>query len=122
MKERYIFPFNENFKRKINYKMRDSSNILDIDREDTKVIYEARIFNFPFTQVKLSIKTLKELQTPINTKLIDITAFLEKYYQEFPTAIFPITTEKKKNSNTHIFSSFLEKSDQVEAPKKKSDQ
>ena len=81
MKERYIFPFNENFKRKINYKMRDSSNILDIDREDTKVIYEARIFNFPFTQVKLSIKTLKELQTPINTKLIDITAFLEKYYQ-----------------------------------------
>ena len=81
MKERYIFPFNLNFKRKMNYKMKDNSNILDIDKEDSKIIYEARIFNFPFTQVKLSIKILKELQTPINTKLSDISLFLEKYYQ-----------------------------------------
>jgi hypothetical protein len=33
MKEKYIFPFNQNFKRKLNYKMKDSTNILDIDRE-----------------------------------------------------------------------------------------
>lgn len=32
MKDRYIFPFNENFKRKINYKMKDSSNAIDFDR------------------------------------------------------------------------------------------
>lgn len=76
MKDKYIFPFNLNFKRKMNYKMKDSNNLLDIDKEDSKIIYEARIFNFPFTQVKLSIKILKELQTPINTKLSDITVFL----------------------------------------------
>lgn len=74
----------------MNFKMKDNNNILDIDKEDSKIIYEARIFNFPFTQVKLSIKILKELQTPINTKLSDITVFLEKYYQEFPLGIFPI--------------------------------
>jgi hypothetical protein len=56
--------------------MKDSTNILDIDRDESKIIYEAKIFNFPFTQIKLSIKTLKELQTPISTKLSDISAFL----------------------------------------------
>jgi hypothetical protein len=56
--------------------MKDSSNFLDAEKEDSKIIYEAKIFNFPFTQVKLSIKVLKELQTPINTKLSEITAFL----------------------------------------------
>lgn len=56
--------------------MKDSNNILDIDKEDSKIIYEARIFSFPFAQVKLSIKILKELQTPITTKLSDITLFL----------------------------------------------
>lgn len=91
--------------------------MLDDQTEDSKVIYEARIFNFPFTQVKLSIKVLKELQTPINTKLAEITAFLEKYYQEFPSTIFPITAEKK-SANTHAFSSFLEKTEQQEAKKK----
>jgi hypothetical protein len=108
MKERYIFPFNVNFKRKMNYKMKDNNNILDIEKEDSKIIYEARIFNFPFTQVKLSIKILKELQTPINTKLSDILAFLEKYYQEFPFTIFPIAKEQK-NTEKKPFSSFLEK-------------
>ena len=76
MKDKYIFPFNLNFKRKMNYKMKDSNNLIDTDKEDSKIIYEARIFNFPFTQVRLSIKILKELQTPINTKLSDITLFL----------------------------------------------
>ena len=92
----------------MNYKMKDSNNILDVDKEDSKIIYEARIFNFPFTQVKLSIKILKELQTPINTKLTDITGFLEKYYQEFPFNIFPIAQEKK-NTDKKPFSSFLDK-------------
>jgi len=92
----------------MNYKMKDNSNILDLDREESKIIYEAKIFNFPFTQVKLSIKVLKELQTPINTKLSEITAFLEKYYQEFPSNIFPIATEKKKTSDK-LFSTLLEK-------------
>ena len=32
MKERYIFPFNLNFKRKMNYKMKDGNNLLDLDR------------------------------------------------------------------------------------------
>jgi len=39
--------------------MKDSSNLLDLDKEDSKIIYEARVFHFPFTQVKLSIKALK---------------------------------------------------------------
>jgi len=56
--------------------MKDSTNILDVDREESKIIYEAKIFNFPFTQIKLSIKILKELQTPISTKLSDIVTFL----------------------------------------------
>ena len=76
MKERYIFPFNENFRRKLNYKLKDTINILENEREETKIIYEAKIFQFPFTQIKLSIKVLKELQTPINTKLSDIHTFL----------------------------------------------
>lgn len=104
----------------MNYRMRDGQSVLEPDREDSKIIYEARVFNFPFTQVKLSIKVLKELQTPITTKLADISAFLDKYYQEFPSAIFPISSEKKTSSN-HIFSSFLEKPEQTEPQKKKSD-
>jgi len=107
MKERYIFPFNMNFKRKMNYKMKDNSNILDLEKEDTKIIYEARVFNFPFTQVKLSIKILKELQVPINTKLSDIMVFLEKYYQEFPFSIFPIAPPNTNKKKQQTFSSML---------------
>ena len=33
-------------------------------------------------------------------------AFLDKYKQEFPTNIFPISAEKK-SLNSHAFSSFL---------------
>ena len=32
IKERYIFPFNLNFKRKMNYKMKDGNNLLDLDK------------------------------------------------------------------------------------------
>lgn len=39
--------------------MKDSTAILDFEKEDSKIIYEAKIFHFPFTQVKLSIKVLK---------------------------------------------------------------
>ena len=111
MKQRYIFPFNENFKRKLNYRLKDGQSTLEPEQEDSTVIYEAKVFQFPFTQVKLSIKVLKELQSPISTKLSDIAIFLDKYYQEFPTSIFPITTQPVA-SKKQIFSSFMEKAEQ----------
>ena len=76
IKQRYIFPFNENFARKNRYKMKDNTNLLDLDRDDSKLIFEAAIFRFPFTQIKLNLNTLKELQSPIQTKLSDIMLFL----------------------------------------------
>ena len=87
--------------------MKDSNNILDIDAEDSKIIYQARIFHFPFTQVKLSIKVLKELQTPIHTRLADIIAFLEKYYQEFPFSIFPLSIDPQSSNQQNTLNSFL---------------
>ena len=33
IKSRYIFPFNENFVRKNNYKMRDLSNLIEKDKD-----------------------------------------------------------------------------------------
>ena len=113
MKQRYIFPFNQNFKRKLNYKLKDGQSTLQPQQEDSTVIYEAKVFQFPFTQIKLSIKVLKELQTPINTKLSDIVIFLDKYYQQFPTSIFPITTQPA-TSKKQILSSFMEKPEQPE--------
>lgn len=56
--------------------MKDSSNLIDTDRKDSKIIFEARVFCFPFTEVKLSLNTLKELQTPIGARLADIILFL----------------------------------------------
>lgn len=68
MKNRYIFPFNETFSRKSNYKLKDVANIMEKEKEDNKLIFEAGVFHFPFTQIKLSLKILKELQNPINSK------------------------------------------------------
>ena len=56
--------------------MKDISNIVDIEKEDNKLIFEAPIFRFPFTQIKLSLKILKELQNPINAKFGDISEYL----------------------------------------------
>ena len=39
IKSRYIFPFNENFSRKNNYKLKDIANILDAEKEDNKLIF-----------------------------------------------------------------------------------
>lgn len=77
IKLRYIFPFNDNFKRKSNFKLEDTSNI--IHAEDPKIVYEWNVFHFPFTQAKLSLMILKELQTPIDAKMSDIQNFLNKF-------------------------------------------
>ena len=39
--------------------MKDQTNLLDLDREESKLIFEAAIFKFPFTQIKLTLNTLK---------------------------------------------------------------
>lgn len=79
IKSRYVFPFNDNFKRKNNYKIEDGSNL--IQSEDPKIVYEWNVFHFPFTRVKLSLATLKELQNPIDAKMTDIASFLDSFYQ-----------------------------------------
>jgi hypothetical protein len=40
-----------------NYKLEDDSNL--IEPEDPKIVYEWKVFHFPFTKVKLSLNTLK---------------------------------------------------------------
>lgn len=57
--------------------MKDITNLIDEDKEQSKLIFESSIFKFPFTQVKLTLNTLKELQAPISTKLSDVSNFLE---------------------------------------------
>lgn len=100
IKSRYIFPFNDNFKRKSNYRLEDSSNL--IEPEDPRIVYESNVFHFPFTQVKLSLNTLKELQNPIDAKMANISSFLDSFYQEFPTHIFPLAPEPPKHSNSSL--------------------
>ena len=79
--------------------------MLETESEEPKALFEAKIFKFPFTQVKLNIKTLKELQNPITTKLIDIEVFLTEFQQEFPHEIFPIKKEIKKEDYQKEFES-----------------
>lgn len=58
IKSRYVFPFNDNFRRKANYKLEDGSSVVQVV-EDAKIVYEWNVFRFPFTKVKLSLATLK---------------------------------------------------------------
>ena len=65
MKNKYLFPFNETFARKNNFMMRDRSEYSQ-EEEGERLIFESKIFSFPFSEIKVSVTALKELQTPIN--------------------------------------------------------
>jgi hypothetical protein len=73
-----------------------------IQPEDPRIVYEWNVFHFPFTQVKLSLNTLKELQNPIDAKMNHISTFLDSFYQEFPTHVFPIAPDLPKHSNSSL--------------------
>lgn len=52
--------------------------------------------------MKLSLNTLKELQNPIDAKMTNISSFLDSFYQEFPTHIFPLAPDPPKHSNSSL--------------------
>jgi|JI9StandDraft_2_1071091.scaffolds.fasta_scaffold183066_2 hypothetical protein len=80
MKTKYIFPFNQTFLRKKNNQLKESSDLTiapSSSSANNRVIFESKIFCFPFTHVKVPVYALKELQTPITKSMADVMAVLE---------------------------------------------
>jgi hypothetical protein len=77
MKTKYIFPFNQTFLRKKNNAIKENNDFVTaIDMGNKKVIFESKIFGFPFTQIKVPVQALKELQTPIKSSMAEINLVL----------------------------------------------
>lgn len=93
MKSKYIFPFNQTFLRKKNNQLKESELGGTNTASNNRLIYESKIFCFPFTHVKVPVYALKELQTPITKSMTEVLAVLEEFCSEFPRGLFPL---KKK--------------------------
>lgn len=85
MKSKYIFPFNQTFQRKKNNAIKENNDFVTaIDMGNNKLIFESKIFGFPFTQIKVPVQALKELQTPIKASMAEISNILESFCTQFP--------------------------------------
>lgn len=97
MKSKYIFPFNQTFTRKKNNQLKESSDLTDginISNGNSRMIFESKVFCFPFTHVKVPVTALKELQTPITKSTTDVANVLEEFCLGFPREIFPLRKNK----------------------------
>ncbi|CAM6005750.1 unnamed protein product [Sphagnum balticum] len=99
MKTKYIFPFNQTFSRKKNNQLKESNDLVGGSSStsiNSRIIFQSKIFCFPFTHVKVPVYALKELQTPITKSMANVQAALEEFCLGFPREIFPLRSKPQR--------------------------
>ena len=73
-----------------------SSTTINDNNNNRFLIYESKLFCFPFASVELTPACLRELQKPPNVHANDIAKLVKFINHSFPYSIIPVRLAEKK--------------------------